>query len=564
MTDSKRAAIYARVSTDQQEREGTSLDSQVARCQVLAKDQGWQVVQKIREQGSGGETEKRPELQGLLTQAKQGLLDVVVCYHIDRLSRDTDDQGWLKTEFRKAGVELVFVTGESNRVLQAVQGAMAQDELEKIRERSSRGQQTKAQQGSYLPGQVPYGFRHRREMVFRTEKVVGLEENPETAPVLREIFQLVASGKTATWVAQHLNMREIPTTRKGRWHHSTISDIIQNTDHKGEHQALKTQSIHNPLTRKTEIKQRPPDQRVVIPVPALVSPDLWKRANDQLQRGRTGARRNNPTPELYLLRAGFVRCGYCSGVISGTRSSRGTPIYKCTQQYPRGCPHRASITAEELDSAVWDGVKRLLQDPSWLRGQFENQTSGDSVGELLASRHASLKQLEQKERNLITLAGKVDDPEQMIAPLNEVASACKLLERDIQELEAQQHYADSLSERLDSFSRWYLEASERIDQMPYEEKRAVLSELGVQVTLWLKDHDPRYTMEWALPIAEDFGVPTEDDLTAWEHSIPVVYTKNEKLAIGDDSFIREMSAGFPGVGIADTTGRCARQPSLGR
>ena len=70
----KRAAIYARVSTEMQEREGTSLESQEARCRAYAEEQGWTVEHVIKEQGSGGDIDGRPKLLGLLTLAKAGQL----------------------------------------------------------------------------------------------------------------------------------------------------------------------------------------------------------------------------------------------------------------------------------------------------------------------------------------------------------------------------------------------------------------------------------------------------------------------------------------------------------
>ena len=68
----KRAAIYARVSTEMQEREGTTLESQVARCLDYAEEHGWAVERVVQEQGSGGDIDGRPKLQSLLTLAKAG------------------------------------------------------------------------------------------------------------------------------------------------------------------------------------------------------------------------------------------------------------------------------------------------------------------------------------------------------------------------------------------------------------------------------------------------------------------------------------------------------------
>ena len=375
---SRRAAIYARVSTETQEREGTSLESQRERCVAHAQSQGWSIEHTVEEQGSGGDLDGRPKLDGLLSLARTGQIDVLVCYHIDRLSRDVDDQGWLKRELRKAGVELVFVTGHQDPVIQAVEGAMGQQERRQIRERIKRGKEQTAKRGRYIAGGcAPYGYRYRYEMVGRVEKVAGLDEDPATAPILREIFTFVADGGTATACTERLNGRSAPTSKGGRWHHSTVCAIVRNPVYEGRPVALRNVSVFDPMTRQTRVEQRPVGEQVALPAdvaPALVSPELWRRANNQLTAGQTGARRNNPEPERYLLRAGFIRCGYCGGALSASRV-HDEPRYLCTQRVQRGCRDRASIRAVELDQAVWRLATEVLRDPAWIRQQLQEQSA---------------------------------------------------------------------------------------------------------------------------------------------------------------------------------------------
>jgi site-specific DNA recombinase len=80
----RRALIYVRVSTDAQERDGTSLDSQERACRELAQTAGWLVVQSIRDSASGY-TLERPGIRRLRQLLEQGAADVVVAYAVDRL-----------------------------------------------------------------------------------------------------------------------------------------------------------------------------------------------------------------------------------------------------------------------------------------------------------------------------------------------------------------------------------------------------------------------------------------------------------------------------------------------
>jgi len=193
-----------------QEREGTSLESQIERCRAYANERGWMIERIEQEQGSGGDIDRRDKLKSLLSAARAGHLDAILCYHIDRLSRDTDDLGWLRRELRIAGVDLVFVTGTQDPIYQAVEGAMGQNERRQIKERTKRGKESKAKSGCYLPGHAPYGYRHRRALVGRSEKVVGLDPDLVTAPILQEIFDFISKGGSITGCARWLNSKGIP------------------------------------------------------------------------------------------------------------------------------------------------------------------------------------------------------------------------------------------------------------------------------------------------------------------------------------------------------------------
>ena len=90
--------------------------------------------------------------------------------------------------------------------------------------------------------------------------------------------------------------------------------------------------------------------------------------------------------------------------------------------------------------------------------------------------------------------------------------------------------------------------------MSYDEKRTILRELGVHVTLFKKDAPDRFIMEWSLPIAEDWWIPDETDLGEWEDvpGIPgAIYSKNEQPANGNDLSIQALAKRVCWNGIAE-------------
>lgn len=424
-------------------------------------------------------------------------------YHIDRFSRDVSDQGWLKREFRKAGVEIVFATGHQDPVYQAIDGAMAQNERTQIKERIARGKQQTARRGNYLPGGgAPYGYCFRYEKDGRREKVVGLDEDPETVPILREIFTSLADGVTATGICLRLNDRGVRSPRGGRWCHSTICAIVKNAVYEGRPRALRFRSIYDPITHTTRIEPQPVEDQVALPAdvaPALVSHELFARANAQLTAGKTGSRRNNPEPERYLLRAGFVRCGSSGGAIASSRL-RGEPAYQCTQRHQRGCMHEATIRASELDRVVWGTVTMVLKDPAWIRQQLEAQADDPSLVERVAQHQTGLKKLRQEEGRLAAQVVEHADPTPIIMRLNTVSASRKVVESELDDLLFQQRHAEQIAQSLNDFHQRFLDAYARVDEMGYEEKRAILRQFNVQVTLWQKSHTPRYAIDWAFDL----------------------------------------------------------------
>src|SRR4051794_21531974 len=99
----QRCAIYCRVSTDGQEKDGSSLETQEAACIAYANKQGWEIVQTIRETGSGATLDGRPKLSQLRALIRAGAVDVILVYALDRLSRDSDHRGVIRYELGQAG-----------------------------------------------------------------------------------------------------------------------------------------------------------------------------------------------------------------------------------------------------------------------------------------------------------------------------------------------------------------------------------------------------------------------------------------------------------------------------
>src|SRR5687768_14355932 len=125
-----RAAIYTRLSTDEQVKTSGSLETQEERCRALVAERGDRVVKVFREEGYSGGTLDRPALSELLDYTKAGNCDYICCYDTDRLSRSWAHLGWLEHELEKARIKVVYVNTPTDHIARLVKGLVG--EIERI------------------------------------------------------------------------------------------------------------------------------------------------------------------------------------------------------------------------------------------------------------------------------------------------------------------------------------------------------------------------------------------------------------------------------------------------
>lgn len=229
----RRAAIYARVSTERQE-DGWSLDMQVEQGQQFCLEEKLLLDQKYiyRETHTGMEFRERPKLTALREAAKHKAFDVLILYKLDRLARKRLHQEIIREELLYYGVTIVTLEPDEHadddsmagEIIRTVYGFIAEEERNNFVKRSQDGRLAKAKNG-YLFGQGKplYGYQWNGQKKERT----GYEINPEQAWVVRRMFTMIDEGHSLRSVAQWLNSEKIPTPKgKELWGPTTISKML--------------------------------------------------------------------------------------------------------------------------------------------------------------------------------------------------------------------------------------------------------------------------------------------------------------------------------------------------
>jgi len=431
-----RGAIYARVSSERQAQAGT-IESQVAmlkdrvRQDELILDEALCFI----DDGYTGSTLVRPALERLRDLAVAGGVDRLYVASPDRLARRHAYQVLLVDEFQSCGVELVFLNrqlGESpeDRLLLEVQGVVAEYERAKIMERCRRGKLHAARQGrvSVMCG-APYGYRYvtRGAGGGEAEYIIQMEE----ARVVRQMFEWVATERISVReVARRLEKQGIPTHR-GRpwWDRSAVWYMLKNPTYKGLAAFGKTRCGERrprlrPLRNKPEQPRRPygvyalpAEQWSLIPVPAIVSEDLFATVQDQLAENRRRYRVSRSGPR-YLLQGLVVCkcCGYalCGITTSGRALRRSRWYYRCIGLDPRRfggqrlCQNKP-VNGRLLEEAVWADVCQLLSEPQRIEAEHERRLEHPDRPRLVQERErqrAMMKKLERGIERLIDAYGE--------------------------------------------------------------------------------------------------------------------------------------------------------------
>jgi site-specific DNA recombinase len=401
----KTAALYARVSSDQQKEEKT-IASQVAALVEFARAEGFSVPDEwiFQDEGYSGSNLVRPGLERVRDLAAAGEIEAVLVLSPDRLSRKYAYQVLLIEELARHGVEIIFknsphATSPEDQLLVQFQGMIAEYERAQILERSRRGKLYRARQGevSVLSG-APYGYRYAR----KTDECAGFYEIIEAeAEVVRQAYGwYTREGLSIGEVTRRLNERGVPTKKQGaQWERSTVWAMLRNPAYQGTACFGKTQLAARTRTNNRTLRQRgslptrnsashevPRAQWIEIAVPAVIEEQTFALAQERLASNKKLSARRTIEPAILQ---GLVHCRHCGYALyrTATRSSaRKIYYYRClgsdAWRYAgqARCTERP-IRQDLLESLVWNELIRLLEDPTLIEAELNRR--------LDSARHAS-------------------------------------------------------------------------------------------------------------------------------------------------------------------------------
>ena len=465
-----RAAVYIRVSTEEQAVHGYSLSEQKEACCKRAEELGAGEVLIFADEGVSGAVLDRPGLNALRDAVDSGQVECIILRDPDRLSRKLAHQLLLSEEFEKAGARLEFLdfewkTTPEGRLFYSIKGAIAEYEREKIRERVTRGKLQKARQGGIPVNFDVYGYRYDP-----ATGEVSLDD--DEADVVRRIFRWFTQEEIGiAGVANRLNELKVPTRRgKDFWHRQVVKQILSNPVFMGEWKYG---------------KKRPPDEVITIAVPAIVDREIWQQAQDKLQLLR---RRWSKKSSSYLL-SGLLICADCGNTMGGAYLSwwgKRRRSYTCRRSravsQKEGCRPAKTVAADLLERSVWEQLKAFFCDPLAVAREA---AAACSIDELKGEYDLLTKRLSKIEKGRISVtsalaAGLLELDEKTKARLQNLKSREERLKKRKLELEQRlESTGKTLAEKeLHKLAQQLLKG---IDQLSFKDKSFLIRTLISQI-----------------------------------------------------------------------------------
>ena len=505
MSKNKNAGALIRVSTAKQ-LDGTSPEKQLEAIQRLAHEQGFVINEKhIWMLAESGFSREREGFREAINASANHEISRVYVYNIDRLGRNLLEMLLFLRELDDHeidcwGAEKKDLLRGDDFILQ-IQGAVASKERQEILKRTQDGLIRAVKNGKYSGGIIAYGYKLNPDT-----KMLEIAE--KEAEVVRQMFSWCVDEKlSCPKIADRLNSLDVPTryqidNRKmrskgkrekthtaGIWRAGRVLNMLRNPAYMGKWEY------------GTRSSKRKPEDRIKGYSPAIVSEQVFARADKVLKNNNRFAKRNSR--RKYLLRS-LIKCGECGRMYCGSFSrvgpsrSQEKTYYRCNgnAQYRKlGVPKctSQSIIGLDVENVVWADIKNFCKNPQVAVAQLRNlrKPSDDNLDERISEIDAQLRNLEKEEANLIRIAAKSSEVnmDRLDSLLSENHRSRDALFELKSSLQANKLRASTLETELLEVAEWLSRLEKRIESATYDEKRQAVEALVKEIVVTSETRD---------------------------------------------------------------------------
>ena len=410
-----RVTYYARVSSDSDE-QLNSLDNQISYYEnFIKKNKSWTYVPGYVDEGlSGISTKKRKHFNEMIEDAKEGTFDLIITKEISRFARNTLDSLQYTRDLLSWGVGVFFQNDNINTLDEdaelrlTIMSSIAQDELRKLSSRIKFGHQQAIKSSVVLGNSRIFGYK-------KENKRLVIDETQ--APMVRDLFRLYATGNYSMKQLEAMFYEQGYRNYNGnKIAHTTMSGIISNPKYKGYYVGNKVRIV-DMFTKKQ--KFLPPEDWVMFKdetgdiVPALVSEEIWDKANEVLRRRSEDVKNRQGVCNHANLLTGKLFCAHCGAAYyrRESKSKDGTVNSKwvCSNKINNGadaCPS-FPIYENEIKPILFEvfnesrvDVEALIE--SYIE-MFKSMEADDEAAKQIEEQKRVIELADQKKNKLLEL-----------------------------------------------------------------------------------------------------------------------------------------------------------------
>jgi DNA invertase Pin-like site-specific DNA recombinase len=404
--ETKRVAIYARVSSEKQAEKDLSIPAQLKALRKYAIGRGWEIVVEYVDEAESARSASRPAFQEMIaaTKKKERPFDVIMVWKLSRFARNREDSIIYKSLLRKRGISVVSINEQiddtaAGKLLEGMIEVIDEFYSANLAQDTMRGMKENVNRGFFNGGLVPFGYRKVKVPVGNTQKT-KLEPDEMEAVIVKRAFQLALDGKGSKEIAKTLNAEGL-RTRAGRLFGTTIINYwLRNPVYTGVMAWNRTDRTHEKVLHK-------PPSEIIYTAEAhqpIISLGDFERVQELLTERRPAIRHPRVVSSQYLL-SGLSYCGKCGAAMVGCKAKSGRySYYECDTRYKKGIDGCIGlrIGKDRLERFVVDRIKQNILTEESLVDLIRLANE-----ELIESTSRHKRQLNQLEKRLHQASSKL-------------------------------------------------------------------------------------------------------------------------------------------------------------
>ncbi|AEY65058.1 recombinase family protein [Clostridium sp. BNL1100] len=477
-------AIYTRQSVDK--KDSISIESQIGFCMKEISSENYKIY---TDKGYSGSNINRPAFEEMIRDIKIGIIEKVVVYKLDRISRSLLDFAHIIECFNKYKVEFIsqtekFDTSTSmGRAMLSIVMVFAQLERETIQQRVKDNYYQRGKTGLYLGGVAPFGY-NKVQTFLNGKKTYMFEMDEEKSEIVKQIYSMYAEEpKSLGVIARHLNTKKLKTNKEHNWTAATVARLIRNpvfvkanadvylylkkkgavinndiSDFIGENGCYVYGERQSITTSKfTDLTN---NFVTIAPHKGIITPELWLECQyiaDENKHLKNSGRGKNS----WL--SGLIKCGYCGYAVTVVKS-RGLLYINCGGRKNGFCYGRKKVIyLKEIEQIV---ETKLLEKMKSLKPDYIVRTNSHlkEINDLKIQLAKVDEDISKLVDSLLTLNETAES--YINERINELDNKKKLLQNKINKLSMDNSpnniKGEDLSEYLKNWDNYDLEQKKNV------------------------------------------------------------------------------------------------------